>query len=127
MFLHNDFVANGKSLAGALPNLLGREEGIEDAVANVQGDTRPVVLDFDLHILVDLSGTDGELSAMACSLRRGVTDGVRGVDDQIQEDLIQLIAVAFDAGQIGLVVGLNIGNLLDLVLGDRDGCVERFV
>ena len=99
MFLHNDFVANGKSLAGALPNLLGREERVEDAVASVQGDPRPVVLDFDLHILVDFSGTDDELSAKTRSLRRGVTDGVRGVDDQIQEHLIQLIAVAFDAGR----------------------------
>lgn len=127
MFLHNDVVANGKSLAGALSSRFSREEGVEDAGADRQRDTGPVVLDFDLNIIVDLSRADGELSTLACLLLRGLTDSVRSVHDEVQKNLIHLVGVAFEARQVGLIVGLNSSDVLDLVLGDSEGCVERFV
>jgi hypothetical protein len=108
MFLHNDVVANGKSLAGALSNLFRREEGVEDSGADRQRNASPVVLDFDLNIIVDLSRADGELSTLACLLRRGLTDRVRSVHDEVQKNLIHLVGIAFEARQVGLIVGLNI-------------------
>src|ERR1039457_4639651 len=127
MFAHHDVVANGKSLAGALSNLLSREEGLEDSGAGRQRDTGPVVLDFDLNIVVDLSRANGELSALASLLLLSLTDSVRSVDDKVKKNLIHLVGVTFEARQVGLIVGLNISDVLDLVLDDSKGCVARFV
>src|ERR1017187_7641127 len=90
MFAHHDVVANGKSLAGALSNLLSREKGVEDSGAGRQRDTGPVVLDFDLNIIVDWSRADGELSTLASLLFRGITDGVRSVHDRSEEHTSEL-------------------------------------
>src|ERR1017187_5567901 len=127
MFAHHDVVANGKSLAGALSNLLSREKGVEDSGAGRQRDTGPVALDFDLNIIVDWSRADGELSTLASLLLRGITVAVRSVHDEVQKNLVHLVGIAFDARQVGLIVGLNISDVLDLVLDDSEGCVERFV
>src|ERR1700688_2312175 len=127
VFLGNDVVANGKSLAGSLANLFGGVEGVEDAGAGGQRDTGPIVLDFDLNIVVDLPRSNDELSVFAALLGRGVTDGVGSVDNQVQKDLIHLVAVALDARQVGLIIGLNVGEVLDLILCNGEGCIERFV
>src|ERR1035441_3683350 len=127
MFLDNDVVANGEPLAGTLSSLFSREKEVEDSGADRQRDTGPVVLDFDLNIIVDLSRADGELSTLACLLLRGLTDSVRSVHDEVQKNLIHLVGVAVEARQVGLIVGLNISDVLDLILDDSEGCVERFV
>src|ERR1039458_6760453 len=112
MFLHNDVVANGEPLAGALSRLFSREEGVEDSGADRQRDTGPVVLDFDLNIIVDLSRADGELSTLACLLLRGLTDSMRSVHYEVQKNLTHLVGVAFEARQVGLIVGLNNSDVL---------------
>src|ERR1039458_8577179 len=94
MFAHHDVVANGKSLAGALSNLLSREEGLEDSGAGRQRDTGPVVLDFDLNIVIDLSRANGELSTLASLLLRSLTDSVRSVDDKVKKNLVYLVRAA---------------------------------
>ena len=127
MFLHNDVVANRKSLAGALSNLFSREERVEDSGLDSERDTSPVVLDFYLNIFADLSGANGELSTVAGLFLRGLTDSVRSVYDEVQKNLVHLVGVAFEARQVGLIVSFNICDMLDLVLGDRESCVERFV
>src|ERR1035438_3746502 len=119
MLVHNNVVANSKSLAGALSNLFSREERIEDSGLDSERDTSPVVLDFYLNIFADLSGANGELSTVAGLFLRGLTDSVRSVYDEVQKNLVHVGGPAFEARQVGLIVSFNICDMLDLVLGDR--------
>ena len=101
MFLHDDVVADGESLAGSLADLLGGEERLEDAGAGGKRNAGAVVFDFDLNIVVDLASADGELSAFARLLDGSIADGVGSIDDEIEKDLIHFIGVALDAGRSG--------------------------
>ena len=49
MLLHDDVVADRQAQAGALARGLGREERVEDAVADLRRDAVAVVADPHLH------------------------------------------------------------------------------
>src|ERR1035441_1816930 len=105
----------GEAAPYAVQHLMDRARwDAEDSGAGRQRDTGPVVLDFDLNIIVDWSRADGELSTLASLLFRGITDGVRSVHDEVQKNLVHLVGVAFDARQVGLIVGLNISDVLEI-------------
>src|SRR4029077_5662833 len=96
MFLNNNVMRNGQTLAGALTQRLGGEERIEDAVPHFFRDSRACVADPDL----------GPLSIAACANFNPalgawvggdhVTDRVRGINDQVKDDLVKVSSNAKD-------------------------------
>ena len=93
--LANDPDHDGKSQASAHAYGLGGEEGIEDASLNACGNAGAVVGDLELHSVVgSAAGGDADEG------RSGVVNqGLAGVADQIEQNLLQLAGVAFDGGE----------------------------
>ena len=56
-----------------------------------------------------------------------VGDGVRGVDDQVENDLVEFPGQAEDARQVGLEVLDHVGDVFPFVGGDHQGAFHRLV
>ena len=117
----DDVVGDPESQAGADPLRLGGEEGVEDLSSDRLGDSRPVVGDFDLDL-----AHPGHRPGPYGDGRAG-PDGLDGVDQQVQQDLMDLAGAAPDAGQ-----WLELEGELDLLLADLvsdhlDGPADRLV
>ena len=88
--LLDDGVADGQAQPGALADALGREERIEDAGAVLGPDARARVGDADdLGPVLDRE-PDPELAAPG--------HGVEGVEDDVDEDLLEPFALGVDGG-----------------------------
>ena len=70
------------------------------------------------------AGADGDRSPSACPAARPRLDGVRGVDDQVQEDLVQVARPAGYRGQIVGQIGNGFGNVFPFVSGNRQGVFD---
>src|SRR5215472_14923601 len=77
---------------GALADRLRREERIEDALANLRGQSRSIVCDAHDDGLTLASRRDGDVSA----------GSVQRVVDQVRPDLVELAAEPLDARKISL-------------------------
>ena len=82
--------------AGALPDRLGGEERIEDALADLGRDAGSVV-------------DDADDDALPLAVRRhldaaGIRDGIERVVDQVRPDLVELADEAANAREVGLDV-----------------------
>src|SRR5262245_31084025 len=96
--LLDDGVGNGQSQTGALAYFLRREERIEDFRLQVVGDSRAVVVDLELDRLVPgvVPGADDDGSAAVVR-----EHGLLGVDDQVEQHLLDLMAVGEDLRKSG--------------------------
>src|SRR5690606_38329115 len=91
MLLHHDRVDEGEPLSGAAPDLLGGEEGVEDAPADLFGDPRPGVAHADLDRITCPPGADGDRPPRVGALRHtALPDGVGRVYVQVQDRLVDL-------------------------------------
>ena len=97
MLLH-DRVGDRQPEAGALADLLGREERIEDARLHVFRHARPVVvhLEDDRVLRQVVPGADDQRAAAVRAEHR-----LLGVDDQVEQDLLNLVRIGEDARQAG--------------------------
>ena len=98
MTFHDDGPGDGQSLSRAAAHLLGRKEGIEHLFANGLGNAGAVVLTSISTAVSVPAGADGDRSPLARPAAGAGFDGVRGVDDQVQEDLVQVARPACYAG-----------------------------
>ena len=78
----------------ALADLLGGEERLEHARADVIWNARPVVYDADDDALAVAGRGDVDLARLG--------NGIERVVDQVRPDLIELAGKATDAGEVGL-------------------------
>src|SRR5439155_16508929 len=83
-----DPAANPKTQGHARSRTLGGEAAFEDPAADLRRNSRPAVGDLDPHDLVFLSGCDSYFA-------RSV-DGLSGIQEQIHEHLVELIAARFN-------------------------------
>src|ERR1700686_5792198 len=88
MFAHNA-ISNRKPQAGSLAGAFGGEEWVVDALQVLRRDTLPIVTYIDARKAIRVPGLDGEPSALF--------HGVAGIQEQVQEDLLQLPGVALYA------------------------------
>ena len=97
MLLH-DRVRDGQAEAGALADFLRREERIEDLRLHLVGNARAVVVDLeDDRLLIGVvPGADDEHAAAVGRQHR-----LLGVDDQIEQHLLDLVAVGEHLRQAG--------------------------
>ena len=82
----------GQAQAGALPDRLGRVEGIKNAQAGIVVHATTIVAHVDQSLVILL--LQPHLDQLALSPGRAAR--VFGVDQQITEDLLQLIGVGLD-------------------------------
>src|ERR1700734_3891495 len=78
MLLDYDRSCDGQPLAGALPDLFGREEGVENAIEVLLRNPTTVVLDDDFDAFLDSARAD--LDQSGTRITAGRLDGVRRVD-----------------------------------------------
>jgi hypothetical protein len=91
MLLHNA-VADAEAEAGSLADLLGGEEGIEDAIG--MGNAVSVVGERNFDGIADSGADDLDAGGTADFMH-----GVIGVVQDVQENLLQLVGVTDDIGQ----------------------------
>src|SRR6202011_3158639 len=91
MFL-DDAVADAQTEAGSLADLLGGEEGIENAVG--MGDAVAIVAERDFHGIPGPGRRDLDARRAAYGVH-----GVVGIVEDIEKDLLQLVRVTNDIGQ----------------------------
>ena len=91
----------------ALPHLLRREEGLEDARHDLGRDAGAVVLELDHHrrstVLFSFAGAHADGIALAAG-----QDGVLGIEQKVQEHLLQLVHVTLGGRHAGGVVELDV-------------------
>src|SRR6476619_6043934 len=95
MLLDHHGVRDGEPLAGAASDRLGGEERLEDPLACPLGNAAAGVLDTDLGPVVYAARRDGDDALGARPLAAHVGNRVRGVDQQVEDYLVEL------AGQTG--------------------------
>src|SRR3990172_8601551 len=116
----HDPVADVEPQARPPPDLLGREEGIEDPLADLGRDPAPRVPDLHRHPIRALpAGDDPDLVLRGPALR----DGLRRVDEQVQEHLPQARLVGLDLGYPGVVLHQP-RAIADLARGDVHRQIE---
>src|SRR5208283_1835682 len=94
--LLNDTVRDGKTEAGAFVRTLGGEEGIVDAAEMLGRDAVAGIRYVDL----DGAAFPPRANFQSASARHGVA----GVEEEIQEDLLELARVAVDGRQAGVEI-----------------------
>jgi hypothetical protein len=95
--LLHDRVGDREPEAGALANLLGREERVEDPLLHVLGTPAVVVdLEDDRRVLRFVPGADDERAAAVRREHR-----LLGVDDEVEQHLLQLVRVGEHVREAG--------------------------
>ncbi len=89
VFVHNNRTRDRQPLSGAFTHRLGGEKGIEHAVADFFRDAGTGVLDPDFGPIPILPGTNGDRAFVHALRANHCGDGVRGIDYQVQDDLIK--------------------------------------
>src|SRR5579871_5564511 len=113
MLLDNQGMRQREALPGALTHGLGRKEGIENFRLNRFGNAATGVTDADLRVVSLLPRADVD-GAFVAGIADDVADGVGGVDDQIQNDLVELAGDARYRRDFGIQIGSYIGNVFPL-------------
>ena len=113
----HDLVREVQAEAGALADVLGREERIEDVVADLGRDAAAGVTDHQPHA----PAPRVQLGADRQPVLGGPLHGVAGVDDQVQQYLCELAGRADDRRQVFGVAGVDPGAALaDFRAGDAE-------
>src|SRR5450755_4709829 len=89
----DDRSRDSQSLAAAAADLLGGKEGVEHALGDLRGDTAAAVNDSDRYVVRRGGGADVDAAALA-GVSDHVGDRVTGVDDQVEDHLIEAAGVA---------------------------------
>ena len=105
--LLDDAVDGGQAEPGALADLLGGEERLEDAADHVGRDADAGVLHLDQQVFAGGDAELGELQAFALGDVAGadgegaaVGHGIPGVDGQVDDDVLELGLVGLDVPQV---------------------------
>ena len=114
---NDDAARNRQSLTGPAADALGGEERIEDSVANAFRDPAAGVRDRNQDMVAVQSTAHGD-DALAIGPRDGIGEGMCGVDHDVEDDLVDLAAVAANRRELA-EVGLDVGHVPPL--GGRDG------
>ncbi len=126
VLVDHDGARDGQSLPGAAPDLLGREERLEDARGDRRRHTRAVVADVDDYTVAVEEAPDADRAALTLGTE-SFADGVGGIHDQIQENLVQLSRIARNGRELAQVE-LHVGDVFYLVAGDgqsiRDAAID---
>ena len=96
--LLHDRVGDGQAKAGALADFLRREKRIEDLALPLFRNPRPIVIDLEhggAAICVVRGAHDDGAAAV------GAEAGLLGVDQQVEQHLLDLVAVGEDFGHAG--------------------------
>src|SRR5439155_5959064 len=100
--LLRDRVRDGKAETGSFANFLRREEGVEDSRLRVVWNARTIIGDFENGgiALVVMTGSNGQHPASIGGEHR-----LFGVDQQVEEHLLDLMRVRKDFRNAGSEVG----------------------
>jgi len=95
----DDVVADRKSETRALSHGFGGEERLENFVGQLLGDAGAAVADLGKYIPpIEMRSNGDPLIPLGRGLLQGfLLDGVPGVGEEIDEDLLQAIGVCLDA------------------------------
>ena len=96
VFVDHHRVCNGQALPGSLADFFGSEKGIEDSGLHVFRNSRARILDSDLDALLAIPRLHFDFSFSAAAFCDDVANGVRGIDDQVENDLVEFAGQAGD-------------------------------
>ena len=112
----DDPIRNRKAQAGSLSHRFGGKKGFKDTFHLGRIDPRPGVGDLYGHLVPLNPGSQGDFSL--------VLDRLARIDQQVQKDLMQLLAVAKNQRQLGIFLS-DLGLVFQIVPGELQGFFER--
>lgn len=113
--VHHRGASDAQPLPSPAPHLFGSEEGLEDALANGPWNAAAVVLDIDAREGA-FTGRPHPNSAPEVRAPHRVLDGLTGIDQQLEDGLVQLPEVAADERQLA-ELRLEVGEAPESVRG----------
>jgi len=116
--LVDDGVTDGEPESGAFADFLGGEERVEDFGEVLGLDAQAGVVDFNDR--PERLGVSADLNLAALG------DGLGGIDEQVHEHLLEFLGIAFDQGQVAVVLG-DVGLVLEFVPDDFERALETVV
>jgi hypothetical protein len=125
MLVHDHGTSDREALPGASADVLGREERVEDAGSGMLGNATACILDRDDHVVARPEGLDAD-TALRGGFLVQVGDGVAGIDDDVEDRLVELADKATNGGKLA-EAGLELGDVLPLVACDRERALDRLV
>ena len=124
--LLDDAVDGGQAEAGALADILGGEERLEDLGHDLGRHAGAGVLDLDQHVLAGRHAVAGELQALALGdvaradgERAAVGHGVAGVDGEVDDHLLELRLVGLDVPEVAAGQDLELDLLAERAVEQR--------
>ena len=117
----DDPVGDRQPQAGTAPGSLGCEERVEDVLRGGRIHPRTVVHNPDDDVAPVLLRRDPDLSPLISR------HGLAGIDDQIDDDLLQLLGIAFEGRKVRPQVQLDVGELVDLIVDQARTLVDDVV
>ena len=114
MLLDNP-VGQRQAETGSLAYGFGGKERFEDLAHMLRTDALAAILDFNPYIALVKAGTQGDEAV--------ILNGLRGIDQQVHEHLVELRGNAFDLGQAGVLLD-NLGLVFDLVPDDVERALQ---
>ena len=93
-------VRDGQALARALADFLGREERLEDALLHVRRHSGARVADLDDREFAVGPRAHADLALALAAVADHVGDGMRGIHDDVEHDLVELGRRAMHRGQV---------------------------
>ena len=112
VLVHNERARNRKTLTAASTNLLGGKERVEESVPDILWDPAPRILDVNTNS-VTLSRRPHANAAPVATLSLRIDNGVRRVNEQIEEHLIEVPKVTSYERKVA-EFGLDIRNVFVL-------------
>ena len=117
MAVDHDPIDDIEPQPGAGAHALGREEGLEDSLLDLQRHARTIVGDLDFDAVLGPRRAERELALASHRVDRVV--------DQVGPDLVQLGTVTGDARQLRVVVARD-GDIAELMPQDHQRAFETF-
>lgn len=106
--------ADAQAQTEAIP--VGGDERIENAIQLIRWNTVTAIPDRHLHaVAVGHADLDQEPASLGCLIRHGIA----GIEDQIEEHLLELHAIAQNDGQLGIKFRLQRNSLRDQVAAPK--------
>ena len=128
MFFYDDVVRNRQALSRAFADFFGSEEWIEDATTGLRWNACTCVADSDFRPFIgDVGRRDRNFPFAVCTIADDISDGMGGIDGQIQDDLIEFPQQTGNEGQILGEAGFDIRDILPFIACHGDRAFNSFV
>src|SRR6266567_5049066 len=125
MFFYDDGMGQRQALSCAAPNVFGGKERLKNPRLYIFWYTGAAVLDADLRPVIFASGSNCDLTFSFRPIPDPIGNGMRRINDQVKDYLVELSSKAGHHRQIAGKNGVGIRDVFPFVTRYREGRLNR--